>query len=93
MFSQIGVDTRYNTKYYADAFSPATSLFYLQTEKKIGDYPYIDVYASLKLKRTRAYFKLINVGSKIFKDEFFTALHYPMNKMTFRLGVDWKFFD
>lgn len=93
MFTQIGVDTRYNTKYYADAHSPATGFFYLQNERKIGNYPYIDAYASLKLKRTRVYFKLINVGSKFLKDEFFTALHHPMNKMTFRLGVDWKFYD
>jgi hypothetical protein len=93
MFAQIGADTRYNTKYYADAFSPATGFFYLQNEKMLGNYPYVDVYASLKLKRTRAYFKLINVGSKFLDDGCFTSLHYPMNKMTFRLGVDWKFFD
>lgn len=93
LYTQIGIDTRYYTKYYADRFSPATGFFYLQTEKEIGNYPYVDVYASLKLKRTRLFFKFINVGTRVLKDEFFTALHYPMNKMTFRLGVDWKFYD
>ncbi|MBN2773838.1 MAG: putative porin [Prolixibacteraceae bacterium] len=89
----IGADLRYNTKYYADAYNPATGFFYLQNEKEIGNYPYIDAYASLKLKRTRVYFKLINVGSRFLNGEYFTALHHPMNKMTFRLGVDWKFYD
>jgi hypothetical protein len=93
MFTQIGVDTRYNTKYYVDAYSPATGFFYLQNEKKLGNYPYIDVYASLKLKRTRLFFKLMNVGTSFMKEDIFTALHYPMNKMTFRLGLDWKFYD
>jgi len=93
LYAHIGIDARYNSKYYADAYNPATGFFYLQNEKEIGNYPYIDAYASLKLKRTRVYFKFINVSSSFLKDEFFTALHYPMNKMTFRLGVDWKFYD
>ncbi len=93
MYTQIGLDTRFNTRYYADAYNPATGFFYLQNEKEIGNYPYIDAYVSLKLKRTRVFFKLINVGSDVFNKEYFTALHHPMNRMTFRLGVDWKFYD
>jgi len=93
LYTQLGVDTRYNTKYYADAYDPTTSLFYLQNEKEIGNYPYINAYANLRLKRTRVYFKLINIGTSFMNGEYFTALHYPMNKMTFRLGVDWKFYD
>ena len=93
LYTQIGVDTRYNTKYYADAYDPSTGFFYLQNEKKLGNYPYIDVYASLKLVRTRVYFKFVNIGSEFLKEGYFTALHYPMNKLSFRLGVDWKFYD
>jgi hypothetical protein len=93
LYSQIGLDARFNTRYYADAYNPATGFFHLQNEKEIGNYPYIDAYVSLKLKRTRVFFKLINVGSDVFNREYFTALHYPMNRMTFRLGVDWTFYD
>ncbi|NOY97020.1 MAG: putative porin [Chlorobi bacterium] len=93
LYTQIGVDTRYNTAYFADAYEPSTGLFYLQNEKRIGDYPYIDAYASLKLKRTRVFLKYINIGSGFLNKEYFTALHYPMNAMTFRLGVAWTFYD
>jgi len=93
MFTQIGVDTRYNTKYYADAYSPATGLFYLQDEKKYGNYPYIDVFANLRLKRTRAFFKWSNVGTNFLDGEYFTVLHYPMPRSTFRFGLSWLFYD
>ena len=93
LFTQLGVDTRYNTKYYADAYDPLTGLFYLQNQKKLGGYPYIDAYASLKLKRTRIFFLLMNVGSKFLNEEFYTTLHQPMNAMTFRLGVAWTFYN
>lgn len=93
LFTQIGVDTRYNTKYYADAYSPSTGLFYLQSEKKYGNYPYIDIYANLRLKRTRAFFKLSNIGTNFLDGEYFTSPGYPMPRSTFRFGLSWLFYD
>jgi len=93
MYLQLGADVRYNTAYYADAYQPATGLFYLQNSKKLGNYPYIDLFANLKLKRTRVFFLYMNAGSLFLERRYFTSLHYPMNKATFRLGVSWSFYD
>lgn len=93
LFTEIGLDTRYNTEYYADAYHPATGFFYLQNEKKLGGYPYMDAFADLKLKRTRVFFQYLNIGSSFLNKPYFTALHYPMNRSTFRLGVAWSFYD
>ena len=93
LFTQIGVDTRYNTKYYADTYSPATGLFYLQNEKKYGNYPYIDVYANLRLKRTIVFFKMLNIGTNFLDGEYITTPHYPMPRSTFRFGISWLFYD
>ena len=93
MFTQIGFDTRYNTKYYADAYSPATGLFYLQNEKKYGNYPYIDVYANLRLKRTIVFFKMVNIGTGFLDGEYMTTAHYPMPRSSFRFGLSWLFYD
>ena len=93
LLTQIGSDLRYNTSYYADAYAPSTGLFYLQNEKKYGDYPYIDVYASLRLKRTRVFFKFMNIGTRFLEGDYMTAPHYPMYRSTFRLGVSWAFYD
>ena len=93
LFTQIGADTRYNTKYYADAYSPATGLFYLQNEKKYGNYPYIDVYANLRLKRTRVFFKMQNIGTNFLDGEYMATPHYPMPRSSFRFGISWLFYD
>ncbi|WP_346855074.1 putative porin [uncultured Draconibacterium sp.] len=93
MFTQIGADVRYNTKYYADAYEPATGLFYLQNNEKYGDFPYIDIYANLRLKRTRVFFKWMNIGTNFLDGVYMTTPHYPMNRATFRLGVSWAFYD
>ena len=93
MFTQLGIDARYNTSYYADAYDPSTGFFYLQNEKMLGEFPYIDVYASLRLKRTRLFFKMVNIGTEFINREYFTTPHYPMNRMTFRLGASWVFYD
>jgi hypothetical protein len=93
MFTQIGFDTRYNTKYYADAYSPATGLFYLQNEKKYGNYPYIDIYANLRLKRTIVFFKMLNIGTNFLDGEYITTPNYPMPRSNFRFGLSWLFYD
>lgn len=93
LYTQLGVDTRYYTSYYSDAYDPSTGLFYLQNEKKTGNFPYIDAYASLRLKRTRFFFKMINIGTSFLNGEYYTTPHYPMNRMTFRFGVAWSFYD
>ena len=93
LFTQIGFDVRYNTSYYADAYNPVTGLFYLQNDAKIGDFPYIDAYANLRLKRTRLFFKMMNVGTEFMNKEYYTVPGYPMNRMTFRMGIAWAFYD
>ena len=90
---QLGGDLRFNTLYYADAYDPATGFFYLQEEKKLGHYPYLDGFANLKLKRTRVFAQYMNLGSLFMNKSYFTALHYPMNQATFRLGVAWSFYN
>ena len=93
LFTQIGIDLRYFTEYYADKYDPSTGFFYLQDYKKVGDFPYIDAYVNLRLKRTRIFFKMINLGNSFIEKEYFTTPHYPMNRMTFRMGFSWAFYD
>jgi hypothetical protein len=93
LFTQLGIDTRYNSAFYADAYEPATARFYLQNEQRIGGYPYIDLHANLKLKRTRFFFILMNAASGFAGDDYFVAPNYPYYRRTFRLGVAWSFYD
>ena len=93
MHVQLGLDMRYNTSYYADKYSPATGLFYLQDKKKYGNFPYLDAYANLRLKRTTVFFKMMNFGTQFLNGEYITTPNYPMARSTFRFGVSWVFYD
>jgi hypothetical protein len=93
MHFQLGVDTRYNTAFYADAYDPATARFYLQNKQLIGNYPYVDFHVNLKLKRTRIFFLMMNTASGLVGDNFYVAPDYPYYRRTYRIGVAWSFYD
>lgn len=93
MHFQIGADTRYNSAFYADAYEPATSRFYLQNKTLIGKYPYVDLHVNLKLKRTRFFFTLMNAASGIAGNNYFMAPDYPYMRKTYRIGLSWSFYD
>jgi hypothetical protein len=90
--ARIGLDTYYNTRFYDYAYNPAVGMFHTQSEKKIGNYPWIDLFASFKWKHANIYVKLTNAGEGIVGGRnYFSALHYPRNKRMVRYGVNWFF--
>lgn len=90
---QIGFDVRYETEYYADKYSPALGLFYLQNDEKIGSFPWIDAYINLRLKRTRFYIKYSNLGTLFMDGGYFTSPGYPAQIAAPSFGLSWSFYD
>ncbi len=90
---QLGVDTRYETTYYADQYSPATGMFYRQTKEKLGDFAWIDAFANLKLKRTAFYIKYTNLASQFVRGGYFTSPGYPAPVATLLFGLSWSFYN
>ena len=91
---KLGVDGRYNTKYYAFGYNPATGQFFNQRDKEIGGYPMLDVFLAAKWKRVRILLKVAHVNEDLFDNrEYFQILHYPLNKRVFKVGITWTFYD
>ncbi|HOG73155.1 MAG TPA: hypothetical protein PK839_10245, partial [Tenuifilaceae bacterium] len=90
---QLGISVFYRTKFYADSYNPSTGQFINQREKKIGNYPFADVFANFKWKRANIFLKFEHVNQGLFSNEYFTALHYPANRRIFKFGVSWMFYD
>jgi hypothetical protein len=90
---QTGIDAWYNTPYYADAWMPASKQFYLQSDRKVGNYVYIDVFLSLKIKRAFIFLALDHVNSGLMGYKYYTTPHYPSVDRTFKFGVSWLFHD
>ena len=91
---QIGVDGRFNTKYYAQGYDPALSVFYNQADVKVGNYPYLDVFVSAKWKRMRILIKYQHINYNLFGNkEYFAVAKYPLNPGMFKIGLSWAFYD
>ena len=91
---QIGLDGRYNTRYYAPGYNPALSAFYNQREVEVGNYPYVDAFVMGKWKRMRIFLKYQHVNKGLFGNgEYFSAANYPLNPGMFKIGISWGFYD
>lgn len=89
----LGFDLHYNTAYYADAYMPSLTTFYRQSDKKLGNYPYFDVFLNVKLKRLRFFLKSEHVNSGWIDKNYFSVLHYPQNPRNLKFGLSWTFYD
>lgn len=89
----VGFDVFYNTKYYADNYMPSIMQFYNQRTEKVGNYPKVDVFLTLHIKRADIFAKYEHVNYFFTNGEYFSALDYPINPGMFKFGLRWNFFD
>jgi len=90
---QVGFEVRYNTAFYAPDYMPSTGQFFLQDQKEIGDYPKVNLYFNIRIKRTRLFAKYEHMNSAIGSKNYFGALHYPLNPAMLKYGLIWTFYD
>ena len=94
--AQLGWNVMYHTPYFAYSYMPATGMFYLQEEQKIGNYPFFDFFLNLQINRARIFVKTdgLNTFFKNYlgKDNFMTY-RYPTNDFRVKLGISWAFYD
>jgi hypothetical protein len=90
---QMGVDVRYHTAYYALSYMPATGQFHVQDRVKIGNYPVMNVYLNVHLKRTRFFVQGYHINQLFMKGDYYSMPYYPINPATFKMGLTWNFYD
>lgn len=88
---QLGVDCNYYTSYKAPNYNPATMSFYSQDEVSVGDYAFMNVYATCKLKKTRFFVMMSHINQGWFGGHYFALPHYPMNPRKFQIGLSVDF--
>ncbi|TAL73832.1 MAG: hypothetical protein EPN88_04195, partial [Bacteroidetes bacterium] len=91
--TQLGVDVIYNTLYHPYSYMPATGRFYRQDQATAGDYPFINVFLNLKIKRTRLFFMFDHLNSGRTGYNYDMVPSYPMNIRMFRYGLAWTFYN
>lgn len=96
--AQTGVDVRYHTRYYADAWNPVLGAFYRQDKQEVGNYLVTDFWINLQVKRATIYLKASHFNAPLeellkFDPNYFSLPHYPLEDFGLYWGVVWKFFN
>ncbi len=90
---EYGFDLTYNTGFYGYAYMPATGIFYAQDEKILGNYPGLNVFAQMKVKRTRIFVEWCQTFASLLPEQSFAVLHYPSMRPHLKYGIYWHFYD
>lgn len=94
---ELGASATWFTKYYAPDYCPLLNQFAVQKNEtarvKIGEFPFIDVYANLHLKHARFFLMMSNATGTSFSRQTFLTPHYPLNRSTLHFGISWNFFN
>lgn len=90
---QTGLQFTYFSSFYANAYMPAIRDFYIQNQKKIGNYLYTDVYLTLQIKQARLFIKYANLTSLFSEYNYYMAPNYPSRDARFYFGINWRFHD
>lgn len=91
--TQLGAEVLYHTPYHAYAYMPATGRFYRQDRENTGNYPFLNAFINLKIRRTRIFLMLDHLNAGLMGYNFNMIPSYPMNIRMFRYGLGWTFYD
>ncbi len=90
--AQLGANAIYTSKYYAQGYSPALGMFYNQKVEKIGNNPYIDLFANLQWKRASIFVKYVNMAQGWPTNDYFSSFRYIRSQKVLKLGIHWPFY-
>jgi len=91
---QIGSEVFYHSLYKAVSYNPALGNFFNNnSSNKLGNYPYINVFVNLKLKRARFFVKIEHLNYHWQKANYSMIDGYPMPPRSLKFGILWSFYD
>ncbi|NVK05436.1 MAG: hypothetical protein HWD92_11455 [Flavobacteriia bacterium] len=88
-----GVEALSFSSYQANRYNPATGTFYLQDERSIGNFLYLNGVAGFKISSAQIYVIAENAAEGLLNRAYFAAPYYPLADRTIHLGVRWRFFN
>ncbi len=94
---ELGACCTFFTEYEAPDFCPQLNQYAVQeisdSRVTLGNYPFVDVYANMHLKRARFFIMWNNIAGNVASKNAFLTPYYPINRSVMHLGVSWNFFN
>ena len=93
LYSNIGVDVRYNTQYVAPSYAPGLGQFYNGPSVTFSSYPIATVFFKATLQRTNFFVMYDYANQGLFSPGFYTVNRYPQMDHLLKFGVSWAFYN
>jgi hypothetical protein len=93
LHAQIGISGTYHSEWYQDAYMPALRAFYRQDSYLSGNYPYLDAFVNINIKRARLFVKYEHFNAGFMNYNYLLVPNYPQADAAFKFGISWLFFD
>jgi len=90
---QVGIDATWFSEFTAAAYMPAVAQFYLQNQRTVGNYVYLDPWVSFRIKPVRVFIKAEHINAGWFGRKYFLMDHYVHNDFALKIGLSWLFND
>lgn len=90
---QVGFSGQYFSEFYGYAYMPATNMYYVQTQKIVAGYPFVDFFISARIKPVRFFIKIDHVNQGFMGSKYQLTPGYYQNDRAFKFGLNWLFFD
>ncbi len=93
----IGLESRYQSAYKADSYSPLMGKFFFQDSITINNIPDLAAFVHFRIRSFRAFVRAENLhtldlkGNFKFTNNSLAAAGYPYPGMVIRLGIYWSF--
>ena len=93
LHAQAGISGTYHSEWYQNAYMPALRAFYLQRNYISGNYPYLDAFVNLNIKRARLFIKYEHFNAGLMNYTYIMVPDYPQADAAIKFGISWLFFD
>ncbi len=93
MLARIGFDYQWNSSFYADSYDPSMRQFVWQNTTLIGNYPYLDFYASAQVQTMNLYIRFEHINQGFSGERYYATPNYPNPPRFLRFGVNWRLFN
>lgn len=90
---QMGAEAMIYTPYNTMSYMPSTGRYFSQNAEQTGNYPFVNAFLNLKIKRTRIFIMADHVNSGLTGYEYFLVPGYPLNIRMIKYGLAWTFYD
>ncbi|OGX91400.1 putative porin, partial [Hymenobacter coccineus] len=93
MFTQVGLEFYYQSRFKGYNYSPSTQQFYLQDDFTIRNYAVASAFFAADIKTVSVFLKVPYLNQGLSGQGYFASPFYPAYPRRLQFGLNWKFFN